>query len=96
MNELDENEGNCLPSQKIKSLYVKARSPINIALVKYWGKIDDAHIIPANSSLSITIDSNDMCSETQVMLVHEDPDLSKEEKDAGISLILNDKPSKVT
>ena len=37
---------------------VKAMSPINIALIKYWGKINEQYIIPANSSLSITLDVN--------------------------------------
>ena len=31
-------------------------SPINIALVKYWGKRDQSLILPYNSSISITID----------------------------------------
>lgn len=44
-------------------------SPINIALVKYWGKLDKHYIIPTNSSLSITIDSGDMCSLTTVRLI---------------------------
>ena len=39
-------------------LRVKAMSPINIALIKYWGKINEEYIIPANSSLSITLDVN--------------------------------------
>ena len=37
-------------------LSLNASSPINIALIKYWGKVDEKLIIPANSSLSITID----------------------------------------
>ena len=48
---------------------IEAISPINIALVKYWGKIDEHFIIPANSSLSITIDSKDMCSHTKIILI---------------------------
>ena len=43
-------------SHKLGGLQVVATSPINIALVKYWGKIDEEYIIPCNSSLSITID----------------------------------------
>ena len=31
-------------------------APSNIALIKYWGKVDETYIIPANSSLSLTID----------------------------------------
>lgn len=51
-----------------KLFCIKAVSPINIALVKYWGKIDDEKIIPANSSLSVTLDSNDLASTTEIYL----------------------------
>jgi mevalonate pyrophosphate decarboxylase len=40
----------------VEKLSLTATSPINIALVKYWGKVHEELIIPANSSLSITID----------------------------------------
>lgn len=33
-----------------------ARAHTNIALIKYWGKLDEALIIPQNSSLSLTLD----------------------------------------
>ena len=33
-------------------------SPINIAVVKYWGKRDTQLVLPCNSSLSVTIDSS--------------------------------------
>ena len=56
----DESEG-CIK--------ITAESPINIALVKYWGKLDKQLIIPTNSSLSITIDPNSMCSRTTVRLL---------------------------
>lgn len=69
------------------NLKVKAVSPINIALVKYWGKEDEELIIPVNSSMSITIDSNDMCSVTEIELIN---------SDADDVLILNGKPSEVT
>lgn len=35
----------------------KARAHANIALIKYWGKADEALIIPNNSSLSLTLDA---------------------------------------
>lgn len=38
---------------------VTATGPSNIALVKYWGKRDDKLILPYNSSLSITLDTQD-------------------------------------
>ena len=36
-------------------IVVEAESPINIALVKYWGKVDDKRIIPTCDSFSITV-----------------------------------------
>lgn len=53
-------------------IFLEARSPINIALVKYWGKAHEDLIIPINSSLSITIDSKDLCSTTKIILLDED------------------------
>ncbi|ANK62908.1 diphosphomevalonate decarboxylase [Loigolactobacillus backii] len=35
---------------------VTARAHTNIALIKYWGKLDQKLIIPQNSSLSLTLD----------------------------------------
>ncbi|KRK98036.1 mvaD protein [Secundilactobacillus odoratitofui DSM 19909 = JCM 15043] len=35
---------------------VTAKAHTNIALVKYWGKLDETLIIPQNASLSITLD----------------------------------------
>lgn len=74
-----------------KSVSVQATSPINIALIKYWGKADEKLIIPANSSLSITIDQGDLCSKTIITLV-ERTDESQEEAE----LILNGKKDKIT
>jgi diphosphomevalonate decarboxylase len=56
---------------------VVASSPINIALVKYWGKIHEELIIPANSSLSITIDKKDLSSTTKVILLDKDSEEDK-------------------
>lgn len=36
---------------------VTAKAPINIALIKYWGKEDELKVIPFNSSLSLTLDN---------------------------------------
>ena len=35
---------------------VFARAPINIALVKYWGKRDTQHVLPYNPSISVSLD----------------------------------------
>ncbi|KAI6174417.1 Diphosphomevalonate decarboxylase [Aphelenchoides besseyi] len=45
---------------------VVVRAPINIALIKYWGKTNKELIIPANDSISITID--ELYAETTVTL----------------------------
>lgn len=47
---------------------VTVKSPINIALVKYWGKEDEELIIPCNSSISITLDTKTIFTETTVTL----------------------------
>lgn len=73
-------------------LSLNASSPINIALIKYWGKVDEKLIIPANSSLSITIDQNDLCSKTLVELIPSEG----EGKTQDIELILNGKPEKIS
>ncbi len=39
-------------------------SPINIALIKYWGKRDQDLILPYNSSISMTVDN--LCTHTTV------------------------------
>eukprot|EP01006_Ploeotia_vitrea_P042214 TRINITY_DN66613_c7_g5_i1.p1 TRINITY_DN66613_c7_g5~~TRINITY_DN66613_c7_g5_i1.p1 ORF type:complete len:418 (-),score=240.00 TRINITY_DN66613_c7_g5_i1:79-1332(-) len=45
-------------------LVCTATAPVNIAVVKYWGKRDTQLILPVNSSLSGTIDMESMRSKT--------------------------------
>ena len=44
------------------------RAPINIALIKYWGKLHEGYNIPLNSSFSVTLDRNSFYSETTARL----------------------------
>ena len=37
---------------------IEVASPVNIALVKYWGKRDVSLILPFNDSISLTLDEN--------------------------------------
>jgi diphosphomevalonate decarboxylase len=71
------------------TLSLSATSPINIALIKYWGKVHESLIIPANSSLSITIDQNDLCSKTLV-------ELHSQQGGVPIELVLNRKQEKIS
>lgn len=52
----------------------RARAYTNIALIKYWGKKDQALILPMNNSLSLTLDA--FYTETSVTL---DPKLTQDE-----------------
>ena len=47
-------------------------APINIALIKYWGKRDDTLMLPYNSSLSLTI--NDFGTKTKIALSNKNED----------------------
>lgn len=42
-------------------------APVNIAIIKYWGKKDTKLHIPLNSSLSFTLSMNDLKSKTSVV-----------------------------
>lgn len=55
---------------------ITVRAPINIAVIKYWGKADEQLIIPCNDSISMTLDSPELNTETTITA---DPQLDEDE-----------------
>lgn len=45
---------------------VTCTAPVNIAVIKYWGKRDEKLILPINSSLSATLDQDQLCAKTTI------------------------------
>ncbi|XP_046356600.2 diphosphomevalonate decarboxylase-like isoform X2 [Haliotis rufescens] len=47
---------------------VTCTAPVNIAVIKYWGKRDETLILPINSSLSVTLGQNELRAKTTVAI----------------------------
>jgi diphosphomevalonate decarboxylase len=79
-----------------EKIYIgKAKGPINIALIKYWGKEDEELIIPLNNSISLTLDTNTFYTETKVT-IKQTSEVKDRTKENDISLIINGKTSNIT
>ena len=79
-----------------KRIYIgKAKGPINIALIKYWGKEDEELITPLNNSISLTLDTNTFYTETKVT-IKQACEVKDNTKENDISLIINGKASNIT
>lgn len=53
----------------IIKLKTYGKGPINIALIKYWGKDNEHEIIPLNNSISVTLDMEKFYTETHAELI---------------------------
>lgn len=49
-----------------KPIMVTCTAPVNIAVVKYWGKRNEKLILPTNDSVSVTLSSKQMHAKTTV------------------------------
>ena len=49
-----------------ESWVVTCTAPVNIAVIKYWGKRDETLILPINDSVSVTLSSAQMNAKTSV------------------------------
>lgn len=57
-----------LTNEEYKFIFKKsAKAPINIALIKYWGKSDESEILPLNDSLSLNLDTSIMYTQTEII-----------------------------
>ena len=74
----------------------KAKGPINIALIKYWGKEDEELITPLNNSISLTLDMNTFYTETKITIQQIEKNINNEIKENIITLTINGKPFNVT
>lgn len=75
-------------SSKNGKICATGRGPINIALIKYWGKENEEDIIPLNNSISITLDMESAYTETYAEL-----EITGDNKN---TLILNGKEEKIS
>ena len=57
-----EIDWNNVPEDKEE---VTVRTPVNIAVIKYWGKRDEKLNLPLHSSLSVTLSMSDMYTQTK-------------------------------
>lgn len=46
---------------------VTCSAPVNIAVLKYWGKRDEDLILPVNSSISATLNQKDLKTTTTIV-----------------------------
>lgn len=55
-------------SEALKKFVVRAsyKTSPNIALIKYWGKYHEDLIVPLNSSLSMTLNCDDIFTQTKL------------------------------
>lgn len=83
-------------NNNIDKIYIgKAKGPINIALIKYWGKDDEELITPLNNSISLTLDTNIFYTETKVT-IHSIENNNTSKLENIITLKINGETSKVT
>lgn len=65
---VDEHKFHLINGNMAEVSQITYRAPVNIAVVKYWGKRNTALNLPLNSSLSVTLGLNEMYAKTTVAI----------------------------
>jgi diphosphomevalonate decarboxylase len=78
-----------------ESFHATAIGPINIALIKYWGKSSDELITPLNNSISLTLSTEQLRTETTITITPITSDTTTTTNDI-ITLIINNKETPIT
>ena len=65
---IDEHKYHFIGGNMAEVSQITYRAPVNIAVVKYWGKRNTALNLPLNSSLSVTLGLNEMYAKTTVAI----------------------------
>ncbi|KAM3127267.1 hypothetical protein pb186bvf_020635 [Paramecium bursaria] len=73
------------------SLSARKTAP-NIGLIKYWGKWNEEEIIPLNTNIGVTLDSQTVYTETEIKLI---PNHEDQIKINGIQYPINKRVSRV-
>jgi len=77
-----------MSNTNVNNTRIVIKAPINIALIKYWGKADVDRMIPCNDSVSMTIESPDLLTTTAV---EADPSLKADIFTLNGEVILNER-----
>ena len=65
---VDEHKFHLIGGNMAEVSQITYRAPVNIAVVKYWGKRNTALNLPLNSSLSVTLGLDEMYAKTTVAI----------------------------
>ncbi|RWS16855.1 diphosphomevalonate decarboxylase-like isoform X1, partial [Dinothrombium tinctorium] len=55
-------------SRKMSIRSATVQAPVNIAVIKYWGKIDEEQVLALNDSISCTLSVDELCATTTVAI----------------------------
>jgi len=67
------SSGDCDVKNPVILRDVTCTAPVNIAIVKYWGKRDESLHLPLNASLSVTLDQANLATQTRIRLSRDFP-----------------------